>query len=111
MSKRARYIYISIMYLVPFFLIFPPHDSSAHTYKPSGGYVQTADVATGIAEVILNSIYGEKQIKSEKPLTATLNKDGIWVVKGTLKKNSKGGVAEIWISKDDGAIVNVTHGL
>ncbi|HTM82239.1 NTF2 fold immunity protein [Asticcacaulis sp.] len=111
MPRRKISTYILMMFLIPLSLTFAPHHSLAHTYKPPGGYVQSADVAIAIAEVILESIYGEKQIKSEKPLTATLTKEGIWVVKGTLKKNHKGGVAEIWISKEDGTIVNVTHGL
>lgn len=110
MLGRKTSIYILMMFLIPLSFTFTPHHSQAHTYKPSGGYVQTADVAIGIAEVVLKSIYGEKQIRSEKPLTATLTKEGVWVVTGTLKKTHKGGVAEIRISKDDGAIMKVTHG-
>ncbi len=92
-------------------LVVAPEYSAAHNYKPTDGYVQSADVAIEIAEAVLKSIYGEKLIISERPFTATLTQEGVWIVKGSLKKNKKGGVAEIWISKDNGAIIKVTHEL
>ena len=92
-------------------LVGAPVYSSAHDYKPADGYVQSAEVAVEIAEAVLKSIYGKKLIVSERPFVATLTQEGIWVVKGTIKQNQKGGVAEIWISKDDGKIIKVTHGL
>ncbi len=80
-------------------------------YYPKEGFVPDAKTAVKIAEVILNSIYGEKTINAEKPLVAKLNKDStIWTVSGSLPKNSLGGVATIQIQKSDCKIIFLEHG-
>ncbi|ESQ87741.1 hypothetical protein ABAC460_18885 [Asticcacaulis sp. AC460] len=73
------------------------------------GCVATADVAIEIAEAVLKDIYGAEQIEHEKPLVAHL-KGEVWVVEGTLPPGRKGGVAEIWISRQNGEILKVIHG-
>lgn len=87
-------------------------------YKPESGYVPNSKTAVKIAEAVLVPVYGEKQIESERPFTATL-KDGVWTVTGTLRcpdgkggtsTSCDGGVAEVRISKNDARILYMLHG-
>jgi NTF2 fold immunity protein len=87
-------------------------------YKPKGGYVPDSATAVKIAEAVLTPVYGEKQILSERPYTATL-KEGVWFVDGTLhcpgasadpSIHCAGGVAIVRISKEDGRILSMGHG-
>jgi hypothetical protein len=79
--------------------------------------VPDSAAAVAIAEAALIRVYGRKQIESERPFTATLNK-GVWTVTGALHcPDGKGGttticaggVAGIEISKDDGSILRMWH--
>lgn len=70
--------------------------------------VPDQSTAIKIAEAIWLPIYGEK-IYKEKPFIATLKDSTIWVVRGTLNSNSKGGTAYIEIQKKDCKILKVTH--
>lgn len=79
-----------------------------YSYVPSGGYVQTEEMAIAIAEIILDSIYGKEVIDAEKPLTAVLEK-GVWTIRGTLPENTLGGTAMIKISRKTGQILRVVH--
>jgi len=54
-------------------------------------------------------IYGEEKIAREKPYRAVL-RNGIWVVEGSLRAGSAGGVAIAEIAQDDGRILRVSHG-
>ena len=84
-----------------------------HNYKPLAGYVPDAETAIAIAVAVWNPIYGKEKIEQEKPYNAEL-KENVWYVSGTLScpvgSVCKGGVAEIEISKSDGAIFRVSHG-
>jgi hypothetical protein len=99
-------------------------DLAGQDHKPEWGYVPDSKTAVKIAEAVLVPVYGEKQIESERPLTARL-KDGIWTVTGTLRCRDRkggteggtktlnlcfGGVAEVRISKDDARISFMSHG-
>jgi len=86
-------------------------EDKKHTYKPPGGYVPDEKTAIAIALAVWNPIYGEDQIKKEKPYKAEL-KDGVWYVRGSLPPsiNIVGGVAEAEISQDDARIIRVSHG-
>jgi NTF2 fold immunity protein len=79
-----------------------------HSYTPKEGYVPTADTAVKIAEAVWLPIYGES-IQKKKPFTARLE-NGVWIVEGTLPKDTMGGVPIIEISKKDGKILRVSHG-
>jgi NTF2 fold immunity protein len=88
-------------------------------YKPASGYVPDSKTAVKIAEAVLTPVYGEKQIESERPFTATL-KNGVWTVTGTLRcpdgkggttTSCDGGVAELQISKNDARILYMSHGM
>jgi hypothetical protein len=87
-------------------------------YKPASGYVPDSKTAVKIAEAVLAPVYGEKQIESERPFTATL-KHGVWTVTGTVRcpdgkggttTSCDGGVAEVQISKNDARILYMLHG-
>ncbi len=87
-------------------------------YKPKGGYVPDKATAIKIAEAVLIPVYGEKQIQSEQPFSATLKGD-VWIVRGTLRcpdgkggmtTECDGGVAMVRISKSDARILYMTHG-
>ena len=92
-----------------------PASAKPYNYKPAGGYVSKPEVAIAIGEIVLKSIYGDRVISNEEPLTARLTADGVWIVRGSMKPAPRGairmgGVAEIWIAKSDGRIVRVLHG-
>lgn len=74
-----------------------------------GGVIKDEKVAVEVAFAILKSVYGEAQIRKQRPLSVELV-DGIWIVSGTLKAGRKGGVAEIHISKTTGEVIEITHG-
>lgn len=42
-------------------------DADKESFYPSSGFVPTADVAVKIAEIVLGAIYGEEEIKKERP--------------------------------------------
>lgn len=71
-------------------------------------YVPNEETAKKIAEAIWLPIYGSK-IENNKPYTAKLRDNTVWVVEGTLKEG-KGGVPYIEINKEDCRILLVTHG-
>jgi hypothetical protein len=83
--------------------------SQRHNFKPREGYVPDATTAIRVAEAVLSPIYGQAQIESERPFSATLT-GRTWKVQGHLPEEMFGGVAEVWIDKLDCRILRVTHG-
>ncbi|HEX3505944.1 MAG TPA: NTF2 fold immunity protein [Xanthobacteraceae bacterium] len=79
-------------------------------FMPPEGFVPDADTARKISEVVLIRLVGEAQVEREKPLTVSLE-DGVWIVKGTMPPNTLGGIAEVHISKKDGTILFLSHGM
>ncbi|HEY0282203.1 MAG TPA: YbbC/YhhH family protein [Rhizomicrobium sp.] len=82
---------------------------SEHNVRPRAGIVPDQVTAIRIAEAVLIPIYGQEQIKAERPFTAKLNTN-TWIVMGYIPPGVDGGVAEVWIDKRDGKILRVTHG-
>jgi len=78
------------------------------SYKPAKGFVPDETTAVRIAEAVLIPIYGEGQIRSERPFKARLRGE-IWLVSGTVPAGFVGGAAVVKIAKSDGRIVFVTH--
>ncbi len=78
-------------------------------YLPKDSLVSTPEIAAQMAETILNGIYGEKNIEKQKPFVVNLENE-IWIVKGQMKENSKGGVVYVEIRKSNGEILKITHG-
>lgn len=66
--------------------------------------------AIKIAVAVWEPIYGEKHIAGEKPYTARLVNNSVWIVEGSLPKQYTGGVAIVEIAKEDGRILRVSHG-
>ncbi|OYU92787.1 MAG: hypothetical protein CFE21_22800 [Bacteroidetes bacterium B1(2017)] len=99
-------------YLVIAFLILLCLSFSKFGYNksiPKDGYVPNQETAIKIAEAIWTPLFGEKVLYF-KPYEVTLKNDSIWVVEGTLKDDSKGGVPYIEINKKDCKILLVSHG-
>ena len=70
-----------------------------------------AETAIHIALAVWLPIYGKEKIESEKPYTATL-KEGVWTVTGSVPRGDYvGGFAIAEISKQDGTILRVSHGM
>lgn len=86
-----------------------PKSESNHNFKPSAGYVPDSQTAIALAVAIWTPIYGDGEIKKQKPYKAEL-REGTWYVSGSLKKGWHGGVAEAEIRKDDARVIRVTHG-
>jgi NTF2 fold immunity protein of polymorphic toxin system component len=92
-------------------------------YVPIKGFVPDTTTAIKIAEAVWLPIYGKK-IYDELPFKAVLIGDTVWNVYGYLPPSSKtvnakgdtlftivsGGVANIFIRKYDGKILEVFHG-
>jgi len=91
-------------------LLVLPAASQQHSYKPKNGFVPDEKTAIRIAEAVLTAIYGEKQINSEEPFSAKLH-NGVWTVEGSIAEGVEGGVAIIKLSKENGTIISVTHGM
>lgn len=67
------------------------------------------DTILKIAADTAVKLYGYKLIKNELPLMAYLTNDSIWVVTGTLKKNTKGGTVYAEISRLNKKVLQITH--
>jgi hypothetical protein len=77
--------------------------------QPKAGLVPDSKTAVSIAVAVWTPIYGERQIAGQKPYSAVLS-DGKWTVRGSLPKDSVGGVAIAVISQTDGKVLRVSHG-
>ena len=85
-----------------------------HSYVPPEGYVPDSATAARIAEAVWIPIYGERQIREQRPYVARLHGE-VWTVLGSFPPLPpgelwQGGVAEAEISKRDGRILRVSHG-
>ena len=83
-------------------------------YRPAAGYVPDAKTAIRIAEAIWTPIFGEREIRSERPYRAEL-RGRVWHVYGSLPPPPPGwmhvgGVAEAEIDRYPGKILRVYHG-
>jgi hypothetical protein len=95
--------------------IIPPiiqsiRDGQYHGITAKEGLVKDALTAKRMAIAIMESIYGNKLIRSEEPINVSLIDNRYWFVYGTLPEGYVGGVAEILISKEDGRILYLAHG-
>lgn len=83
--------------------------NSVSGFKPTNGVIPNRATALAVAIAILDPIYGTMVIERQKPFFATL-RDDTWVVRGTLRNGTVGGVAEIHISKINGRVTKIAHG-
>ena len=75
---------------------------------PKEGLVPDKETAIKIAEVILFRLYGEEDIITQRPYKLK-EKDDIWWISGTLKKNELGSAFNIAISKQTAAVLHLQH--
>ncbi len=74
-------------------------------------FLPDSKIALEFARLVLNPIYGKSKMDSEKPFNVELIDNKFWFISGTSPKGqSKGGVAEILISKYDCKILYLSHG-
>jgi riboflavin synthase alpha subunit len=71
--------------------------------------VNNKDFALILARVYLIEKYGVENVKRQEPLKIEDLKEK-WKINGTLISGHLGGVAEIEIRKQDGAILKIRHG-
>jgi hypothetical protein len=76
--------------------------------KPKDGFVPNEQTAVAIAEAVLIPIYGEDNVRSERPFKAALA-NGVWTVGGTLPPSFVGGTAVVRLAKSDGRVLFVMH--
>jgi hypothetical protein len=91
-----------------FLLVSPLLGADERPKWPVNGFVPDEKTAVRVAEAVLAPIFGGELIRSEEPFTAQL-KNGIWVVRGTVREGSNGGAAVIKISKKSCEILSAIH--
>lgn len=110
--KRRRIVYIlivSIIVLIVGGVLLNKLFFSVRGYVPENGVVPDESTAIKVAEAVWLPIYGEG-IYSKQPFVAEYNeKEGCWIVNGTLPKNLCGGVPEIKIKKSNGEVIYINH--
>ena len=109
MKKKVNKLLLLISIIFSLAFVGISQTMNRNTQIKNTVYVPDSLSAIKIAEIIWLPIFGRNVLK-EKPYRAILINDSIWVVEGTLKKGSKGGVAYIEIQKSDCKILTVTHG-
>lgn len=73
------------------------------------GSIANSKDAIRKAEAIWIKLYGDS-IKKEKPYQLFYDSEnGVWLIRGTLKSNKKGGVASILIEGSTGNVLAVWH--
>ena len=81
----------------------------AHHYQPPEGVVPDEQTAISIAVAVWSPIYGKDEIAKQKPYQVSLV-DGYWFVSGSSATRKAGGIAKIVIDKEDGRIIDISHG-
>lgn len=79
-------------------------------FERKGGLIPDERTAVRIAEAILFPIYGEKQIRSQRPYKVK-QRDGKWIIDGASPPAGfTGGSFHIVILQRDGRVVEIGHG-
>ena len=73
------------------------------------GLVSKKQTATLIAQAVLEDVYGKSNIARQLPLRVKETKIA-WECEGQLATGRVGGVARIRIAKQDGRVLEITHG-
>jgi hypothetical protein len=78
-------------------------------FERKGGLVSDKETAIRIAEAILFPIYGEKNIRAQKPYRVRL-KDGKWIIDGAPPPQGfAGGSFHIVILQRDARVLEIGH--
>jgi hypothetical protein len=87
-----------------------PHEHRPRELSlPENGCIPDTSTAVKIAEAIWLPVYGER-IYEKRPFKAELLGDSIWIVAGTLPKNSLGGVPYIELRRSNAEVIGIAHG-
>ncbi|MFC0516427.1 NTF2 fold immunity protein [Mucilaginibacter angelicae] len=89
--------------MVRFALKYPTHYNFIAGHKISTEYD-----AIEFAQPILFKIFGEDNIRDEKPYMLDLV-DGYWIMYGSLPAETRGGTFEIIFSAKDGRVIQLIH--
>ena len=65
--------------------------------------------AVNIAEKILFKVYGNEEIKKQRPYNVVFQTN-YWIINGTMSKTEIGGVFLIILNSKDGKILKLIHG-
>lgn len=85
-------------------------DSTVHNYVDKKRIlIKDSETAIKVIEPILFSIYGEEEIKSQKPYSHRFV-DNQWHISGSLRDDYIGGVFLIVIDARNCEILRITHG-
>ncbi|SRR5579884_423335 len=80
-------------------------------FNHKGGVIPDKKTAVRIAEAVLFPIYGEKNIKEQRPYQVKL-RDGKWIIDGTHPPHGfSGGSFHIVILQRDARVVEIGHGV
>ena len=83
--------------------------SSSDIFDKPGGLVPDQRTAIAIAEAVLFPIYGEKNIRQQRPYVVK-HARGKWIIEGApLPAGFAGGVFHIVIRQRDAKILEITH--
>lgn len=114
MTKNQIIISTIIAFFISFLVLELSDLNSIHPVikridiNPKNGFVPDEETAVKIAEIIFNKTFNQKVFNS-KPFKVELKDDSIWVIEGTLKPRTLGGVPYIEIRKSDCKVICVKH--
>lgn len=106
---KKSFLTVGIVCLLPIYAFFGSGPQFGGIV-PAKGYVPDEATAIRVAEAICVGMFGPSVLEKERPFTAKLEGQEVWIVTGSLPKGFDGGVAMVWISKTDGKILGVSHG-
>ena len=102
---------LTIPVLTALFMTTPAQAAPEHNLLSQNGHilVQTRAHAEAPAEVHIANVYGKTRATQQKPYQVQETPTA-WVVSGSLKPNKRGGTFFIVINKQNGAVLQLTHG-
>jgi len=112
MKKTVCRILIFVLFIVSFytgFWLYPiiMLEGEDEVSKMYNDIVKDEKIAIEIARIAVKSVYGSDDSSYIAKLDSASD---LWTVVGVLPEGWLGGVAEVIIDKNDGRIVNITHG-
>lgn len=78
--------------------------------RPKLGVIPDKNTALRVAIAVWEPVYGSNKIRAQAPFKVTLV-ENVWFVMGSLPKGKVGGVAVAKISKVDGRVLYISHGI
>lgn len=76
-----------------------------------GGVVNNPKIAIGIAELVISNIYGDDEVRLQRPFDA-IDESDRWRVEGSYNQDKKiegHGPVRIWIRKRDAKIIDIVN--